>query len=100
MYLGGNCVYIVLIGRSFKQVLDFELEVNWNIRYYIAVILIPLVILGEIRRLKYLVPLSVVANMCIIATFAITLYYIFIGDLNVSDKPSFSSWDKLPIFFR
>ncbi|XP_031616811.1 proton-coupled amino acid transporter-like protein CG1139 [Contarinia nasturtii] len=98
-YLGANCVYIVFIATSLKEVINPELNVNYDIRFYIAVVVFPCILLGEIRKLKYLVPFSAIANLCIVVTFAITLYFMFTGEMGVSKRPWFSSWGQLPLFF-
>lgn len=99
-YLGANCVYIVFIATSLRDVVNNVLEVNWDVRLYIALIILPLMLLGQIRQLKYLVPFSALANIFIIITFSITLYYMFSGPLQTDDKPLFSSWAQLPLYFR
>lgn len=99
-YLMGNTVYMVLIATSFQMVINYKLDVDWNVRYYIAVVVIPCFLLAQIRKLKYLVPFSMVANICIIVTFAITLRYILEGPMEIMKRPIFSSWSQLPLFFR
>lgn len=99
-YLLGNTVYIVLIASSFQMVLNYKLAVDWDIRYYIGVVVLPCLLLGQIRKLKYLVPFSMIANVCIVITFAITLWYMLSGPIEVVNRPLFSSWAQLPLFFR
>lgn len=99
-YLTANCVYMVLIATSFQTVLNYNLNVDWDVRYYIAAIVLPCLILGQIRKLKYLVPFSIIANICIVITFAITLWYILTGPMPISQRPLFSTWGQLPLFFR
>ncbi|XP_055918119.1 proton-coupled amino acid transporter-like protein pathetic isoform X2 [Eupeodes corollae] len=98
-YYAAGCVYIVFVASSFQNVLNNELDLNWNIRVYIAIIIIPFLVMGQIRDLKYLVPFSAMANIFIVIVFGITLYYLFNEPLKFSDKPLFSSWAKLPLFF-
>lgn len=99
-YLSGNTVYIVFIASSFQQVMNYELKVDWDVRYYIAVVTIPCILLGEIRKLKYLIPFSALANLCIVITFGITLWYMLTGPMPITERPGFSSWAQLPLFFR
>lgn len=82
------------------MVIHYKLHVDWDVRYYIAIVLIPSLMLGQIRQLKFLVPFSVIANVCIVSTFAITLYFIATGPMEISKRPLFSSWEQLPLFFR
>jgi solute carrier family 36 (proton-coupled amino acid transporter) len=53
----------------------------------------------QIRELKYLVPFSALANLFIVITFGITLYYMFNVPLDFTEKPMFASWGTLPLFF-
>jgi solute carrier family 36 (proton-coupled amino acid transporter) len=92
-------VYIVFIGASIKDVINFSFGIDWDIRVYIAMSLLPVLIVGQIRELKYLVPFSALANLFIVITFSITLYYMFNVPLDFSDKPMFASWGTLPLFF-
>lgn len=99
-YLGANCVYIVLIGTSFHDVFNYQLGVNWDLRYYIAFSVLPCIILGEIRQLKYLVPFSAVANVCMVVTLAITFYFTVTGPIEITEKPLYQSWKLFPNFIR
>lgn len=97
-YLGANCVYIVFIATSFHDVINYALKVDLDVRLYIAAVVVPCLVLGQIRQLKYLVPFSALANLFIVITFAITLYYMFNGPLEISKRPLFSSFSQLPLF--
>lgn len=98
-YFSAGCVYIVFIGSSLEKVINVAAELDWNVRYYILLTMIPILLIGQIRSLKYLVPFSALANLFIVVTFGITLYYIFKDPLEFDDKPSFSSFATLPLFF-
>lgn len=74
------------------------MKVDLDVRLYIAIVVLPCIILGQIRQLKYLVPFSAIANLFIVITFAITLYYMFNGPLQISQRPMFSSFSQLPLF--
>lgn len=98
-YYGASCVYIVFISESFHDVINYDLKINLNIRIYIAMTLIPILFIGQIRTLKWLVPFSAMANIFIVVTFSITLYYMFNVPPRFDDKPLFSSFAQLPLFF-
>lgn len=99
-YFSAGCVYIVFIGSSLAKVVNQAFELDWEIRIYILITMIPVLFMGQIRSLKVLVPFSALANLCIVVTFAITLYYIFKDPLQFDDKPNFASLATLPLFFR
>ena len=99
-YFSAGCVYIVFIGSSLEKVINAAADLDWNVRIYILLTMIPILVIGQIRTLKYLVPFSALANLFIVVTFGITLYYIFKDPLVFDDKPNFSSFATLPLFFR
>uniref|UniRef100_A0A2M4A0X7 Putative amino acid transporter n=1 Tax=Anopheles triannulatus TaxID=58253 RepID=A0A2M4A0X7_9DIPT len=98
-YYSAGCVYIVFIATSFHDVINYKTDNDWNVRIYILLTMIPILVIGQIRELKYLVPFSALANLFIVVTFGITLYYIFKDPLEFDDKPLFSSFGTLPLFF-
>lgn len=98
-YYAAACVYIVFIATSFHDVINYDAGLNWDVRIYIALTLIPCLLIGQIRDLKYLVPFSLMANVFIVITFAITLYFMFDQDLVYSDKPLIAKATQIPLFF-
>lgn len=98
-YFAACGVYIVFIATSFQYVFAESLNIDLDVRVYIALTLIPCLAIGQIRTLKWLVPFSAVANVFIVITFGITLYYMFSGPVTVSDKPFVASASKIPLFF-
>ncbi|XP_078045238.1 proton-coupled amino acid transporter-like protein pathetic [Augochlora pura] len=99
-YVGGSCVYVVFVATSIEQVAKFYSDAEISSRYYILALLPAVLLLGQIRNLKYMVPISMVANACMMAGFAITLYYIF-RDIHMppTNVKLFSSVSQLPTFF-
>ncbi|XP_011184169.2 proton-coupled amino acid transporter-like protein CG1139 [Zeugodacus cucurbitae] len=98
-YYATACVYIVFIATSFHDVLNYDTGLNWDIRIYIAMTVIPCLFIGQIRNLKLLTPLSVLANCCIVVTFIIVIYYLFSGPLVFADKPLIASATQIPLYF-
>ncbi|XP_046394592.1 proton-coupled amino acid transporter-like protein CG1139 [Ischnura elegans] len=99
-YYSAACVYIVFIAHSTKQVADLHSGMDIDVRLYIAALLPPLLALGAIRDLKLLVPFSAAANVCIVLSFAFTLFYVFreAPDL-ASRRLQPPSLGQLPLFF-
>jgi proton-coupled amino acid transporter len=65
----------------------------------VLVVLIPI---SLVKNLKYLVPFSALANIFIIVSFIITLYYIFRDDLDVGNEgleQYVANVEQLPLFF-
>ncbi|XP_058827303.1 proton-coupled amino acid transporter-like protein CG1139 [Topomyia yanbarensis] len=98
-YYSAGCVYIVFIGSSLAKVSNATFDLDWDVRIYILFTMIPVLVIGQIRQLKFLVPFSALANVFIVITFGITLYYIFKDPLVFNDKPGFASLATLPLFF-
>uniref|UniRef100_A0A1B6ILH6 Amino acid transporter transmembrane domain-containing protein n=1 Tax=Homalodisca liturata TaxID=320908 RepID=A0A1B6ILH6_9HEMI len=98
-YYFGNTVYVVFVASSFKQVIDMHAEADINIRLYILLLTIPLIPLGIIRTLKYLVPFSALATAFIMFGLAITLWYTLTDLPPLETRHNFSSIKQLPLFF-
>lgn len=98
-YFASTCVYIVFIAHSFHDVCNYNFDLSWDVRIYIVLTCIPLLFLSQIRKIKHLVPFSACANVFVIITFAITLYFLFNEKLDFSDKPLAVEISKFPMFF-
>ncbi|KAF5295596.1 hypothetical protein FQR65_LT10399 [Abscondita terminalis] len=99
-YFMGLCVYVVFISESIKQlVLHLWPDVTFSTRLYMAVVMVPLLISAQVRQLKYLVPFSFFANLFLVISFGITLYYVFMDIPDPSTRPLFSKISQLPSFF-
>ncbi|XP_076752801.1 proton-coupled amino acid transporter-like protein pathetic [Xylocopa sonorina] len=98
-YVGGACVYVVFVSTSIKQVVDYHSGTDIPIRMYILSLLPAVVLLGQVRNLKYMVPFSMIANLSMMIGFAITLYYVF-DDIEIpSNVKLIASVKQLPTFF-
>lgn len=91
-------MYIVFIATTFRDVMKDTLDWQYDVRMYIAVVTLACCFMGQIRELKYLVPFSAIANLFIVITFTITLYFLLSGPLKFSERPMFTSFEQLPIF--
>lgn len=96
-YYSANCVYIVFIATSIAKVCKplFEDGEDWHVRIYILLILTPVLLVGQVRQLRYLVPFSALANLFIVITFGITLYYMFNKPLVITDKPGVADFTQM-----
>ncbi|CAH1713514.1 proton-coupled amino acid transporter-like protein CG1139 [Aphis gossypii] len=95
--LGICCVYIMFIGTSIKQVLDIYIE-PMNERYYMMMILIPLVAIILIRNLKLLAPFSQAANIITFVGLGIVLWYIFTDLPPINSRPLIGEPRKYTLF--
>lgn len=80
------------------QVLDvYGLEMD--VHQHMAVILIPIMLSTWIRNLKYLVPISSLANFLVTAGYVATMY-IMCHDLPpIHERRYIADWHELPLFF-
>ncbi|KAK9695930.1 Transmembrane amino acid transporter protein [Popillia japonica] len=97
MNLGFCCVYIVFIGNNMQKALEFfDIEVSLNV--VMLIFIIPIWLSSLITNLKWLAPVSTVANAILFTAIGITLYYI---SVDLQDFKSFSfiaSIDTIPLF--
>lgn len=75
-YFGTCSVYAVIVAKNFEQVIEHHTGENYNERYMIAVLLVPLILLSWVPDLKYLAPVSMVANVFMGTGLGITFYYL------------------------
>ncbi|XP_058829715.1 proton-coupled amino acid transporter-like protein CG1139 [Topomyia yanbarensis] len=92
-------VYLVFISTTLRDVINYELQIEWETRTYILMTTIIVALITQVRELKYLVPFSLLANSSILVVFIITLYYIFKDPVNLEDRNLWPEWTNLPSFF-
>ncbi|KAJ8737341.1 hypothetical protein PYW07_000612 [Mythimna separata] len=101
--LGCCCVYIVFVAENVRQVVNsYAKGSDWydiDVRYYMVVLLPLLILMNLIRNLKYLAPLSMIANLLVGTGMGITFYYLFQDIPSISDRLPYTRIERLPIFF-
>lgn len=100
-YFGTCSVYTVIIAENFQQVLSYHIDTTLSIKVYIGALLIPLLLLSYVPNLKYLAPVSWVANILMAVGLGITFFYlIFLDDVpNIQDREWIAPLDTWPKFF-
>ncbi|XP_055325325.1 proton-coupled amino acid transporter-like protein pathetic isoform X2 [Sitodiplosis mosellana] len=97
-YFGTCSVYTVIIAENFKQVAEYYLGYKLPIGECIAYCLLPLIALSWVPNLKYLAPVSMVANLLMGSGLGITFYYL-VADLKpVSSVPAMGTLTTIPEF--
>ncbi|XP_011632277.1 proton-coupled amino acid transporter 2-like isoform X2 [Pogonomyrmex barbatus] len=96
--LGFCCVYFVFISTNMKQVLDAH-GIEMDVHEHMAVVLVPIMLSTWIRNLKYLVPLSSIANFLMIAGYIATMYIMSYDVPNIRERRYVADWNNLPLFF-
>ena len=96
--LGFCCVYIVFVSQNMQQFFDpYYGEIDY--RVYMAIILIPMLLLANIRNLKYLSPVSMLANILQFIGLGIIFFYILQDIPRTIERKTFATWDRLPLYF-
>lgn len=98
-YFGTCAVYTVIIAENFMQLIAYYFSIQLDVRVYIAVLLVPLILLSWVPNLKYLAPFSAVANVFMGIGLLITFYYLTQDTPPISDRPLHTSLLKIPPFF-
>lgn len=98
-YFGTCSVYTVIVAKNFQQVAEHYVGYDLSLRAIIAALLIPLILLAWIPNLKYLAPVSMIANVFMAVGLGITFYYLVIDLPPVTDRPAIGSFWTMPAFF-
>jgi len=77
----------------------FQVSNALDIKTWIAIILLPIILLSFIRDLRTLVPFSIVANILCLVALVIMFQYIVRNIHDVDRLPAFKGWMNLPVFF-
>lgn len=85
---------------TFKVVDQYQEEENRiNIRWYSLFLLTPLILINWVRNLKYLAPLSSIANAVTIFSFGLIFYYMFESVPEIETRQAVAPFKRLPLFF-
>jgi len=96
--LGFCCVYFVFVSESLKMVMDHHFS-EMNSKIYMAIILVPMLLLCSIRNLKYLSPISMLANLLQMVGLGLTFFYLFKDLPSTWERKAFATWGQLPLYF-
>jgi len=92
--LGFCCVYFVFIANNLQQVSN-----ALDIKTWMAILLLPIILLSFIRDLRTLVPLSIAANICCVISLVIIFQYLVRNIHHTENLPAFAGWSNFPVFF-
>lgn len=98
-YFGTCSVYTVIIASNFKQVAEYYCGYELSLRLCIASLLLPLILLSWVPNLKYLAPVSMVANLFMGSGLAITFYYLVAKLPDPTTLPAVGNVLEMPAFF-
>lgn len=96
--IGSCCIYVVFVASNIKHVADYYLP-HIDVRIYMVILLLPLILINWVRNLKYLAPFSTIANIFTVISFVITAYYVFSDLPPVSERAAVANFRGMPLFF-
>ncbi|KAH8370866.1 hypothetical protein KR093_005251, partial [Drosophila rubida] len=97
-YFGTCSVYTVIVAKNFEQVLEHWTGSPIDSRVLICALLVPLILIAWVPNLKYLAPVSMVANVFMGLGLGLTFYYL-VQDLPPIQERSLFTLSTLPAFF-
>ncbi|GLH03572.1 Proton-coupled amino acid transporter-like protein pathetic [Gryllus bimaculatus] len=99
-YFGTCSVYTVIIATNLQQVfVTYFPTYDVDVRVYLALLLVPLVLIGWVPNLKYLAPVSMIANLFMGIGLSITIYYLVTDIPSISERNQYGPIMQMPMFF-
>lgn len=90
----------MIVAANFNQIIKYYYaESEFGLRLMATCLLIPLILLSWIPNLKYLAPVSMVANIFMGSGLGITFYYLVTDMPSINSVPLFASIQDFPRFF-
>ncbi|KAK3577264.1 hypothetical protein CHS0354_030549 [Potamilus streckersoni] len=96
---GFCCVYIVFVAKSFKQVIDYYIDSSPDVKIYMTVVAVLMLLYVQVTNLKALAPFSTFAN--VLNVIGLLLIFVNLWD-NIPDystRPAYGELSKFPLFF-
>lgn len=97
-YFGTCSVYTVIVAKNFEQVIEHWFGIDVDSRVIICVMLIPLILIAWVPNLKYLAPVSMIANVFMGLGLGTTFYYL-VQDLPPIEERTMFTLGTMPAFF-
>lgn len=82
----------------FQLIDQYYPEYILEVEYYCLILLLPLCVLCQIKYLKWLGLFSIFANLFLVLTYLICLYYIFGSNLNFANRNAIGNPARYPAF--
>jgi len=96
--LGFCCVYFVFVAQNLKMVIDHHFGAA-DLHAVMAATLVPMLLLCSIRNLKYLSPISMLANILQMLGLGLTFFYL-LQDLPATwERKAYADWAQYPLYF-
>ena len=79
------CVSILFAATTFQKICHESLNIELDLRVFVLIVAIPEFLISQIKHLKVLAPISAMANIFIMTTITIVLFYIFRDGITLND---------------
>ncbi|KAH8373593.1 hypothetical protein KR200_011400 [Drosophila serrata] len=97
--LGFCCIYFVFISTNLKQILK-AYDIGMDVHLVMLMAFVPVLLSCLITNLKWLTPVSLFANVCMVLGLGITLYYALRDGLpEIRERALWTNGPKLALFF-
>ena len=96
--IGTCCVYVIFIASNLKDVIDPFIS-PMDVRIYMLLILLPLILINYVRNLKYLAPFSAIGSILAFLSFGVTFSYIIRDLPDTSERIAVAPVRGWPLFF-
>ncbi|XP_046673372.1 proton-coupled amino acid transporter-like protein pathetic [Homalodisca vitripennis] len=95
---GVGIIYVLTAAATFKQVFENYTGLCYGMRWYVLLMIIPVMPIGTIRQMKYMVPFSAMANLFLLVGVSLTLYFTTSDFPALSSRPLSCDATRLPLF--
>ncbi|XP_055303041.1 proton-coupled amino acid transporter 1-like isoform X2 [Sitodiplosis mosellana] len=96
--LGFCCVYFLFVATNLQDVVKHYCHAI-DVRYFLLMLLLPMILLNFLKNLKYLAPVSMFASILTVICIVIIFYFILSGLPKIDGVPKVATWRQLPLFF-
>jgi len=97
--LGMCCIYFVFISTNLAQVFKVY-GIHIDFHYVMLISFVPILLTSLITNLRWLTPVSLLANICMIVGISITYYYAFQGGLpDIKERKLYTTPLELALYF-
>lgn len=96
--LGFCCVYIVFIATNIQMMCD-QFGYHLELAYHMLFLLMPILMSCMIRKLKYLTPVSTIANLLMMFGISAVIYESAHDLPPVNTRVYMAYWQQLPLYF-
>ncbi|KAL5280369.1 hypothetical protein ACFFRR_004389 [Megaselia abdita] len=98
--IGFCCVYFLFVAMNIQVVVEhFYPAIKWDVKAYLLILLVPMILLNLVRNLKYLTPVSLFASLITVVGLTITFMYLLHDLPRTSTVKPVASWATLPLYF-